>query len=54
MPKMKEFSYLDKASVVKVWISEWSYRRSEAAIGLRNSTVIRICKVQQKARFSSK
>ena len=54
LPKRKEFSNLDKATILKERISEWSHRRSGALIGIRHSTMIRICKVKQKAGFSSK
>ena len=41
-------SNLDKTSVVKVRISRWSYRKSEAVVGFHFSTVIRIRKVQRR------
>ena len=44
MPKTKEFTNFERASVVNLRENGLSFRKIGAAVGCHHSTVIRICK----------
>ena len=54
MPKTKEFTNLERASVVNLRKNGLSARKIGAAVGCHHSTVIRICKRYEKSGYPDK
>ena len=54
MPKTKEFTNFERASVVNLRKNGLSFRKIGAAVGCRHSSVIRICKRYEKSGYPDK
>ena len=54
MPKTKEFTNFERASVVNLRKNGLSFRQIGAAVGCHHSTVICICKRYEKSGYPDK